>query len=556
MDFTIAKNNTFNSLEINFDGKPSEMVRNLLKKFGFRWHGVRRIWYGYGNEAEILNALKGVADNLTEATEKTAAPAQVLPSLWERCDTSSIKQHDKNNLPPVKEIAATLRKELKKRFPECKFSITSTYNNIDAYIVAAPYNRIEVDDMRFGGKKWQNSDELEAVVNYCRALAGSWNYDDSDPYTDYFDCHFYGAYFQLGYGFEYTTPTAEQAADIADFKAKKAEKEARDRAAAVAEYNERKAKAEEEARTTAENTAKIEENAKLEEIPEAEQFAAVGLKEYAKINSLKEVETYGEPSRDDAAAIVEYKLTFDDEKIYNTFSDMLLHDFTFLAHKGGTGSEDCRVKDWRDYERLTAEQRETVKTFSVKAVGVYLKEDLKFIVDPQGFTYARYILLPGEEFATVNAREYCEGLRKESESLAPFYIPAPVFEQVKTADLKAGEPITVISLDEWIIMARETRGTLESITAKSYAQYSDGGEVVITPQGKRSPQSFHFHNGSKFAIFRGFLPNIGDKFKYKDCGGNLQEVNFCGMGAENYIKRLIAEYKRLGFNPVIDLIAK
>ena len=249
-------------------------------------------------------------------------------------------------------------------------------------------------------------------------------------------------------------------------------------------------------------------------------------------------------------------MTFDDEKIYNTFCDMLLNDFTFLAHKGGTGSEDCRVKDWRDYERLTAEQRETVKTFSVKAVGVYLKGDLKFIIDPQGFTYARYILLPGEEFATVNAREYCEGLRKESESLAPFYIPAPVFEQVKNADLKAGEPVTVISLDEWVIMARETRGTLESITAKSYAQYSDGGEVVITPQGKRSPQSFHFHNGSKFAIFRGILPNIGDKFKYKDCGGNLQEVNFCGMGAENYINHLIAEYKRLGFNPVIDLIAK
>lgn len=67
MDFTIAKNNAFNSLEINFDGKPSEMVRNLLKKFGFRWHGVRRIWYGYGDENEILNALKGVADNLTGA---------------------------------------------------------------------------------------------------------------------------------------------------------------------------------------------------------------------------------------------------------------------------------------------------------------------------------------------------------------------------------------------------------------------------------------------------------------------------------------------------------
>lgn len=47
MNYTIAKNNQFNSLEVNFSGKPCEAIRSALKNIGFRWHSVRRIWYGY-----------------------------------------------------------------------------------------------------------------------------------------------------------------------------------------------------------------------------------------------------------------------------------------------------------------------------------------------------------------------------------------------------------------------------------------------------------------------------------------------------------------------------
>lgn len=582
MSFTIAKNNTFNSLEINFDGKPSEMVRNLLKKFGFRWHGVRRIWYGYGDENEILNALKGVADNLTEATEKTAAPAQVLPSLWERCDTSSIKQHDKNNLPPVKEIAATLRKELKKRFPECKFSITSTHNTIDAYIKASPYGREHIYKDRQTGEPdkygyFEDSDELNAVQAYCKALADSWNYDDSDIMTDYFDVHFYGGYFQIAGNYEQTEPTDEQRADIADFKKRKAEKEERDRAEFLAQCERDRIQREKDAaaaRIQAQKDAiareQIEKAAIVKDIPENERRIYFDLAEYRKINSLEEAEKVLEEYAKDGKplprvdAIPSRRIDFNgytdnDKKIFANFCRMFMFDFTFLQGKGGQATADERVNE-NNYKRLTSEQREGVKWYADDCVSVYNNGVLQFIIDPEGFSYARYILqLPegfDEQADSENAAEWIANQKAETSKREPFYIPAPVFEQVKNADLKAGEPVTVISLDEWVIMARETRGTLESITAKSYAQYPDGGEVVITPQGKRNPQSFHFHNGSKFAIFRGILPNIGDEFKYKDCGGNLQEVNFCGMGAENYINRLIAEYKRLGFNPVIDLIAK
>lgn len=220
MEYAINKNNNFNSLEITFAGKPDEQTRAALKANGYRWHGVRRLWYGYTDEQTIRAALDGVTTtNTDEQTTNMKTPAKAaknrLPSLWERCDISGIKQHDKNALPPVKDIAALLRKELKTRFPEVKFSITSTYNTIDAYIKASPYGREHVYKDRRTGEPdkygyFEDSDELNAVQAYCKAFADSWNYDDSDSMTDYFDVHFYGGYFQIPGNYEQTEPTDEQ----------------------------------------------------------------------------------------------------------------------------------------------------------------------------------------------------------------------------------------------------------------------------------------------------------------------------------------------------------
>ena len=75
--YTITPNEAYKSLEIAFNGKPSEAVREALKALRFRWHGVKKIWYGYSDEetvkTAIENALKGVK---TTKTTKTAKPAE------------------------------------------------------------------------------------------------------------------------------------------------------------------------------------------------------------------------------------------------------------------------------------------------------------------------------------------------------------------------------------------------------------------------------------------------------------------------------------------------
>lgn len=66
MEYAINKNNNFNSLEITFAGKPDEQTRDALKANGYRWHGVRRLWYGYTDEQTIRAALDGVTTTNTD----------------------------------------------------------------------------------------------------------------------------------------------------------------------------------------------------------------------------------------------------------------------------------------------------------------------------------------------------------------------------------------------------------------------------------------------------------------------------------------------------------
>ena len=56
--FTITDNAEYGTLEIKFDGKPSEAVRNVLKEHKFRWHKQKGIWYGKAERTDIVKALR------------------------------------------------------------------------------------------------------------------------------------------------------------------------------------------------------------------------------------------------------------------------------------------------------------------------------------------------------------------------------------------------------------------------------------------------------------------------------------------------------------------
>lgn len=75
-NFKILKNAEFGSTEIYFSDKPTKEVRDTLKGCGFRWHGVKKCWYGYADgesmrhmieDAEGVEAMKAAGAGRTEA---------------------------------------------------------------------------------------------------------------------------------------------------------------------------------------------------------------------------------------------------------------------------------------------------------------------------------------------------------------------------------------------------------------------------------------------------------------------------------------------------------
>ena len=91
-EFTITDNAEYGSLEIKFDGKPSETVRDVLKANKFRWHKQKKVWYGKADRADIVKALRAAyeAEQQAEAPktesvveETTIKNAEIVPETTE-----------------------------------------------------------------------------------------------------------------------------------------------------------------------------------------------------------------------------------------------------------------------------------------------------------------------------------------------------------------------------------------------------------------------------------------------------------------------------------------
>lgn len=74
MTYTMTKNQQFNSLEIVFDEKPAEAIREALKSLRFRWHSVKKCWYGYAEADAIRQLLDGAKEAQPAPVVKAAAP--------------------------------------------------------------------------------------------------------------------------------------------------------------------------------------------------------------------------------------------------------------------------------------------------------------------------------------------------------------------------------------------------------------------------------------------------------------------------------------------------
>lgn len=73
--YTITKNEQYNSIEVSFDGKPSAEIREALKAMRFRWHGVKKVWYGRATIEDVMKAIGEPAQSEPEAASKAEPKA-------------------------------------------------------------------------------------------------------------------------------------------------------------------------------------------------------------------------------------------------------------------------------------------------------------------------------------------------------------------------------------------------------------------------------------------------------------------------------------------------
>lgn len=398
---TITINNEKNGIEIRFDVKPESSIITALKENGFRWSGKQKMWYAKQNSDRISFA-EGLGEISLSIKNKTKK--QENYNLWEMTRTDSIEDnYSKYRIHSTKEIAAIIRKHLRARFNMCKWSVISDYNSINIDLLASPFAA--------------ESDELKAIIHYAYKFADSYNYNNSDSMSDYFDVNFYGVYESniLSYKYEQKEMTADFERMHKEFQENKAQFEEAERIREQIEFEERMAQMEiekaelkrlEEIRKANEQT--IENNHTVKEVNYT--IKNVVLKAN-KDDNLEHTEYYDEKqNRETCQVSREVYLSSD---VYTLFEKQLMSDYSFLENMGGSRTDDRRIQSSTDYDMMTEEERETVEWYNIDCVAIYCDGELKLIVDPQGYNYARYVYVSDEQSQKVGTYHSDYGISEE-----------------------------------------------------------------------------------------------------------------------------------------------
>ncbi|WP_297994178.1 LPD29 domain-containing protein [uncultured Clostridium sp.] len=424
----VIYNKEKNGIEIAFENKElaTQEIRTELKAVGFRYFPKFKKWMARQNDKTIATVKKLFA--ATSEVEEMEVSKKVNESPLNKIDlfkltTYTEVEREKNY--NTKEVAKEIRTALKSRFKFVKFSVTSK-DRISVTIKSAPFEK--------------DSIYLKAIQEYTDKLVESYNFCISyDPYGDYgnsYNFYFFGCKVDCNY--IQTETTSEIIEAVKQFDIKTAEAEELKRAEEERQYKEY-LKEQEEARKEAEERQKqvkvdkeyINNNVEVVDLEEEKQYFVKNA-QFANLNKNNTLEQYKKEVEKGEYYLNTLKVTrevyFKDEKSYNLYINMLLHDFDFIEGTGGSYTDDLRINSMTDYYNMTNEEKNTVE-WLLKGVAVYYNNKLMFVIDAQGYCYARYVGLIGNmtiikkeiEYKQVIDTEEVEELKKEAEEITSIF---------------------------------------------------------------------------------------------------------------------------------------
>lgn len=583
----VLLNEKLNGVELYFEGKPARTVLADLKANGFRWNGKKVCWYAKQSE-ETLKVANTYSEGLKEVATTSLKKINKI-DLFKLTTFTEVEREKNYN---TKEIAKGIRTHLKARFKFIKFSVTSK-DRISVTIKSAPFEK--------------DSIYLKAIQEYVDKLVESYNFCTCyDPYGDYgssYNFYFFGC--RVDYDYIQVEATQEIIEAMKQFDIKVAEAEELKRAEEERQYQEY-LKEQEQANKEAEKRQKqikadkeyINNNVEVVEIDEQDQYYVKNAY-FANLNKNNTLDQYKEEVAKGDYYLNTLKVTreiyFKDKKSYNLYINMLLHDFSFIDGTGGSYTDDLRINSMTDYYNMTSEEQKTVE-WLLQGIAVYVNDELMFVVDAQGYSYARYVGLIGEN--TVTTKEYTckqvvaveeiEERKIEAEEIQEVYnnvinntfdnwydtrkaiaaairknplltFDNTVVQQIKDEEIKIdlykvlkevdtiqdqfnesglskGDKLTIVR-GSMIGGASISHIILEGFTMEEYAQYKDNVKMTMNVKGKRGLYSTNIH-GKDTIIYQGWI-DIPTSVLYEDTSNG----NFNGMATKygSYDERAISD---------------
>lgn len=583
----VLLNEKLNGVELYFEGKPAGTVLTDLKANGFRWNGKKVCWYAKQSEETLK-----VANTYSEGSKEVATASLKKINKIDLFELTTFTEVVREKNYNTKEIAKEIRLALKARFKFVKFSVTSK-DRISVTIKSAPFEK--------------DSIYLKAIQEYVDKLVESYNFCTCyDPYGDYgssYNFYFFGC--KVDYDYIQIEATQEIIEAMKQFDIKLAEAEELKRVEEEREYQEYLIKMEQEKKEAEERQKQVQadkeyinNNVEVVDLEEENQYFVKNAY-FANLNKNNTLERYQEEVAKGDYYLNTLKVTrevhFKDLKSYNLYINMLLHDFDFIDGTGGSYTDDLRINSMTDYYNMTSEEQKTIE-WLLKGVAVYIDNELMFVIDAQGYCYARYVGLIGEN--TVTTKEYTckqvvaveeiEERKIEAEEIQEVYnnvinntfdnwydtrkaiaaairknplltfdntvvqqikdekIKIDLYKVLKEVDtiqdqfnesgLSKGDKLTIVR-GSMIGGASISHIILEGFTMEEYAQYKDNVKMTMNVKGKKGLYSTNVHD-KDIVIYKGWI-DIPTSVLYEDTSNGT----FNGMATKygSYDERAISD---------------
>lgn len=384
-------------------------------------------------------------------------------------------------------------------------------------------------------------------------IANQWNYDNSDSMTDYFDVGYYlDIDVKMPEDFEPVDSMTDE--EKAAYNAEKAAEEAAEAARLEQfrkeqEEREKAYKAAEKRRIA--NEKKANENIIIEDLSENDQFIITnlsgGIGKECNIDEVKQsIAEHPTTTNAREKAVITRKVTYTSEESFEAFGNCLMSDFDFLAGKGGTGSDDVRLEDVENIWKLNEEQRESIEWYMVECVAVYVNDELRLVINPEGHNYARYTYIPTEASEILPYKTESDRIRKESEKKASFYFPETIEKQAE--NITIGDPVTVYMCDGWNLNSiYGGMGIVSDIKKGDYAQYT--GIYLTLQQARNKQKKVFLRNGKKCLVYKGIKEPLPESITKKRINDSMSLL----YNADEILPQITSYYSE---KPLIDTVQR